>query len=98
MRSNLVLLPNTEPFPGYTLRQRIGRGGFAEVWEATSPTGARIALKFMRTKNLAAAVLVLAFPLRAFLAIRAKAQADPLTAEARKLLARVAHEAALPPE
>lgn len=40
-----------EPSPGYRLRQVRGRGGFAEVWEAESPHGPPVALKFMPTSN-----------------------------------------------
>jgi serine/threonine protein kinase len=39
-----------EPAPGYRLKQVRGRGGFAEVWEADSPTGP-VALKFMVSAN-----------------------------------------------
>jgi serine/threonine protein kinase len=42
-----------EPFPGYKLLWLRGRGGFATVWEATSPSGERIALKFMSSQNMA---------------------------------------------
>ncbi len=40
-----------EPSPGYRLRCVRGRGGFAEVWEAESPVGPPVALKFMPTSN-----------------------------------------------
>jgi serine/threonine-protein kinase len=36
-----------EPYPGIRLRTRLGRGGFAEVWEAETTEGKNIALKFM---------------------------------------------------
>jgi serine/threonine protein kinase, bacterial len=41
-----------EPFPGYKLLWLRGRGGFATVWEATTPAGERIALKFMSSQNM----------------------------------------------
>jgi serine/threonine protein kinase, bacterial len=41
-----------EPSPGYRLRRVRGRGGFAEVWEADSPSGP-VALKFMPSSNTA---------------------------------------------
>jgi serine/threonine protein kinase len=40
--------------PGYRLRECRGRGSFGEVWEATTPDGARVALKFMRCDGASA--------------------------------------------
>lgn len=40
-----------EPIPGHRLVRPRGHGGFATVWEAQTPTGERIALKFMSTQN-----------------------------------------------
>lgn len=42
-----------EPAPGFRLLRLRGRGGFAEVWEATSPAGPPVALKFMVSSNTA---------------------------------------------
>jgi serine/threonine protein kinase len=44
-----------EPYPGYRLRQLLGRGGFAEVWEAETPSGGTLALKFMAANDTLAA-------------------------------------------
>jgi serine/threonine-protein kinase len=47
----LELRAGQELFPGYRLEKKIGVGGFAEVWESTSPLGRNVALKFMYTKR-----------------------------------------------
>ncbi len=41
------------PVPGYQLIRLRGHGGFATVWEASSPTGEPVALKFMSSANAA---------------------------------------------
>ena len=41
------------PVPGYRLVRLRGKGGFATVWEATSPTDEAVALKFMSSANAA---------------------------------------------
>ncbi|HEV3143294.1 MAG TPA: protein kinase, partial [Gemmataceae bacterium] len=41
-----------EPISGYRLKQLVGQGGFAEVWEASTPDGGpSIALKFMHVTD-----------------------------------------------
>ena len=42
------------PFPGYRLLRLRGKGGFAEVWESDTPSGERIALKFLSTQKMSA--------------------------------------------
>ena len=39
------------PLPGYRLLRIRGKGAFATVWEASDPTGQRIAMKFMSSQN-----------------------------------------------
>lgn len=38
---------STEPIPGYQLRERIGSGGYGEVWRADAPGGLGKAIKFV---------------------------------------------------
>lgn len=42
-----VLRKSSEPIPGYKLMQRIGAGGYGEVWTAEAPGGLIKALKFV---------------------------------------------------
>lgn len=39
--------PQTEPIAGYTITERIGAGGYGEVWKARAPGGLSKAVKFI---------------------------------------------------
>jgi serine/threonine protein kinase len=62
----LILQPGTEPYPGYILKQFLGRGGWGEVWKAEHSNGKFSALKFLPSENQHAAP----YEVRALQAIR----------------------------
>ena len=43
--------PGVEPVPGYFLSERLGRGGYGEVWRAYAPGGFQVALKFVALQD-----------------------------------------------
>jgi WD40 repeat protein len=52
----ILLAPGAEPISGYHLVERLGKGGFGEVWATEAPDGTRVALKFVPKGDKAAAI------------------------------------------
>lgn len=46
-----VLQPGFEPVKGYVLIEKLGQGGFGQVWKATAPGGHEVALKFVKLEK-----------------------------------------------
>ena len=51
MSQTLPLQVGMEPYPGCKLRQPLGKGGFAEVWEGEEAKGRLLALKFIPSRE-----------------------------------------------
>ncbi|MGH9676433.1 MAG: protein kinase domain-containing protein, partial [Candidatus Acidiferrum sp.] len=52
-----MLEAGAEPVLGFRLRMRLGAGAFAEVWDATTPAGSHVAMKFIDSRSKDAALL-----------------------------------------
>ena len=49
--AKLTLAAGAEPYPGYCLTNFLGRGGWGEVWRASTPGGGAAALKFLTSDS-----------------------------------------------
>jgi hypothetical protein len=53
--AKVIIFAGAEPVPGYVLVERLGRGGFGEVWKARGPGDLHVALKFIPLQGRAGA-------------------------------------------